>query len=72
MRRGAFVNGALVALGAAAIVDNLLAHWLLGLHRAAPGRWALPLELVQLVVGAALLVAGIARERAARRVERAD
>jgi uncharacterized membrane protein len=72
VRRDAFVNGALVALGAAAILDNLFSHWLLGLHRAAPEPWTLPLELAQLVGGVVLLVIGLARERAARGTSKAD
>lgn len=32
------LNGALIAAGVSAVVDNVLAHWLLGLHRVAPDR----------------------------------
>ena len=35
-RTDALINGALIALGALGILDNLIAHWLLGVHRAVP------------------------------------
>ena len=57
----------LIALGALAIVDNLVAHWLLGLHRAVPGPWAFPVEVGLVVLGAGLLLIGLWRERRARR-----
>jgi hypothetical protein len=53
-RTGAMANGALIALGATAILDNLVAHWLLGLHRAVPD------TSVAVVVETALVAVGIA------------
>jgi uncharacterized membrane protein len=66
-RNGALLNGALIALGALAIVDNVVAHWLLGLHRAVPGPDADAVEAGLVALGAALLLAGTWRERRARR-----
>ncbi len=66
-RTDALVNGALVALGAAAILDNVFSHWLLGLHRAVPGEWATPVEVALAVIGVVLLVLGLRREVRARR-----
>jgi hypothetical protein len=36
-RTDAPVNGALISLGAAAILDDVFSHWLVGLHRAVFG-----------------------------------
>lgn len=67
-RNGAMVNGALIALGAVAILDNVVAHWLLGLHRAVPDDGtATVVEIGVVVVGVVLLLVGVARERRARR-----
>lgn len=65
-RTDALLNGGLVALGTAAILDNIFPHWLLGLHRAAPGGWATPLEVALFTLGLAMTAVGIARERRAR------
>lgn len=67
-RSDALVNGALIALGGLAVVDNVVVHWLLGLHRAVPEPDAsLPVEIGLVVLGAALLALGLRRERRARR-----
>lgn len=66
-RNSALINGALIALGALAIVDNILAHWLLGLHRAVPGAWAVYVEVGLVVLGTMLLSLGLWREVRARR-----
>jgi uncharacterized membrane protein len=67
-RTGAMANGALIALGATAILDNLVAHWLLGLHRAVPDTSvAVVVETALVAVGIALLLVGLVRERHARR-----
>jgi uncharacterized membrane protein len=66
-RNEPLLNGALIALGALAIVDNVVAHWLLGLHRAIPGPHALPAEIGLIVLGAGLLGPGIWWEARARR-----
>lgn len=65
-RTDAMINGALIALGALAVVDNVVAHWLLGLHRAVPGPWAGPVEVGLVLGGAGLVVLGLRRERRAR------
>jgi uncharacterized membrane protein len=68
-RTDALLNGALIAAGAIAVVDNAVAHWLLGLHRAVPGPAAPAVEVGLVVLGAAMLVAGLWRERRARGVQ---
>jgi uncharacterized membrane protein len=64
------LNGALMAIGALAVVDNILAHWVLGLHRAVPGPYALHVEWTLVIVGAVLFALGLRRERRARRAEK--
>jgi uncharacterized membrane protein len=66
-RNLAMINGALIALGALGIVDNIVFHWILELHRAVPGPHALTVEAALVIVSAGLLVLGIWRERRARR-----
>ncbi len=65
-RTDALLNGALIAVGAAAILDNLFSHWLLGLHRAVPGEWAIRVEVGLVVLGAILVGLGVRREVRAR------
>lgn len=65
-RTDALLNGALIALGAAAILDNIFSHWLLGLHRAVPGEWAMPVEVGLVLLGAILVGLGVRREVRAR------
>ena len=64
---GPLINGGLIALGALAILDNVVAHWMLGLHRAVPGPWAGPVEVSLVALGALLLAPGLWREWRARR-----
>ena len=66
-RTSALINGALIGLGALAIMDNIVAHWLLGLHRAVPGPWATPMEIGLVLLGAGMLAVGLWREHEARR-----
>ena len=66
-RNDALVNGALISAGALGILDNLVAHWLLGLHRAVPGPHALAAEIALVAASTGLLVAGVWRERRERR-----
>lgn len=66
-RTGALVNGALIGIGALAIVDNIVAHWIFGLHRAVSGPWATPVEIGLVLLGAGMLAVGLWRERRARR-----
>ena len=62
-RNDVLINGALIALGALAIVDNVVAHWLLGLHRAIPGPWAGVVEVGLIVLGAGMLILGAYGEK---------
>jgi hypothetical protein len=70
VRNDALLNGALIALGAAAILDNVLSHWLLGLHRAVPGELATPVEVALAVLGGGAVLVGVGRERRASRSAR--
>ena len=67
-RTDAMINGVLIALGAAGVLDNLVIHWILGLHRLGP--WGDPitlyLEAGLIVLGAAILTIGAWREWTAR------
>lgn len=56
-----------MALGTLAILDNVVVHWILGLHRAVPGPDALAIEWFLIALGAVLLGVGAWRERRARR-----
>lgn len=60
-RNDSLINGALIALGALAIVDNVVAHWLLGLHQAIPGPWAGAVEVGLVVLGVGMLILGLWR-----------
>lgn len=68
------VNGALIALGALAVVDNVVFHWLLGWHRLNEA-WSSEANFLAeagvVVVGVLMLVVGVMRERG-RRARSAD
>jgi uncharacterized membrane protein len=68
-RSDAVLNGALIAVGALGILDNIVVHWLLQLHRAVPGPHALEVELSLLALSAGLFILGVWRELRARRHE---
>ena len=65
---GALINGALIALGALAVVDNVVFHWLLGFHRFNEA-WGhetnLLVEAGLVLVGIAMVAVGVLRQRAA-------
>lgn len=68
-RVDAMINGALVVIGAAAIIDNVVFHWLLGWHRlieGVPDPEVFLLELGIVLVGAVLLSIGAWREYTVR------
>ena len=65
-RNDALLNGALMSLGALGVLDNVVAHWLLGLHRAVPGPYALHVESALVLVGVVLFAVGLRRELRAR------
>ena len=66
-RSGALVNGALIAIGTLGVIDNVVVHWLLRLHRAVPGPWATEVEIALVVLSLGLLLVGLGREIRARR-----
>jgi uncharacterized membrane protein len=66
-RNGVLINGALMVLGALAIIDNIVVHWVLELHRVYEGEWTFQMEFVLVALGAVLLVIGLWREVRARR-----
>lgn len=66
-RTDAMINGALIGLGAVGVIDNVLFHWLLGLHRAVPGEQALQVEYALIAAGSLALVIGLCREHRARK-----
>ena len=66
-RSGALVNGALIPIGTLGVIDNVVVHWLLGLHRAVPGPWATEGEIALIVLSLGLLLVGLGREVRARR-----
>lgn len=66
-RMDAMLNGAMIALGALGIIDNVAFHWILEFHRAVPGPYALHVEVVLVVLSVGLLAAGFWRESRARR-----
>jgi uncharacterized membrane protein len=65
-RNDVLINGALMALGALAIIDNVVAHWVLELHRVYEGEWTFQVELALVALGTVLLVIGLWREVQAR------
>lgn len=66
-RNDAMLNGALIAIGGLGIIDNILVHWVLGLHRAVPGEQALEVEYALIGGGVLLLILGLWRERRTRK-----
>lgn len=66
-RTDAMINGALIALGVLGMLDNIVVHWLLELHRAIPGEHAFEVELALVAGSAVLLFLGIWREHRTRR-----
>jgi uncharacterized membrane protein len=66
-RTDALINGALIAIGALGVADNVVVHWALRLHRAVPGRHASAVEATLVILSAGLLALGVWREQRARR-----
>jgi len=67
-RNDAMLNGALITLGALGIYDNVVVHWILGWHRVIEDSpYNLEIEIGIVAVSTAMLVAGLVRERRARR-----
>jgi uncharacterized membrane protein len=61
------LNAALIALGALAVVDNVVFHWLLAFHRFKQA-WSgsVYVEVLLVLIGAAMVTVGFVRERRAR------
>jgi len=66
-RTGALLNGALIALGAMGVLDNVVVHWWLGLHRAIPGPHAFAVEVALIIASGTIVGLGVWRERLARK-----
>jgi uncharacterized membrane protein len=61
------LNGALIAVGALGVLDNVIVHWFLGWHRAIEGSpHSLAMEISLVAVGTLMVVTGAVRERRAR------
>jgi hypothetical protein len=71
--RGTAVNGALIAMGALAVVDNVIVHWILGWHRLIDD-WSheanLAAESAMILLGAVMLAIGVRGERSQLRARR--
>ncbi|WP_306060465.1 DUF2243 domain-containing protein [Natronococcus wangiae] len=68
-RTDAMLNGALIVIGAAAVIDNIVFHWLLGWHRViegVPDPEMFLLELGIVLIGIVLFSLGTWREYTAR------
>jgi uncharacterized membrane protein len=68
-RMDAMINGALIVIGAAAIIDTIVFHWLLRWHRlieGVPDPEMFLLELSIVLIGGILLSIGTWREYTAR------
>ena len=61
------MNGALIATGTLGVIDNIVAQWLLSLHRAVPGPWATEVEIALVVLSLGLLLVGLGQEIRVRR-----
>jgi hypothetical protein len=61
-RGDAILNGVPIAVGTLAILDNIVVHWVLRLHRAVQGPDALTVECFLIALGAVLLSLGSWRE----------
>jgi uncharacterized membrane protein len=66
-RNSAMINGALIAVGALGIFDNIVFHWALQLHRVVPGPNALAIEMMLVITSIGLLLVGALRERRERK-----
>jgi hypothetical protein len=64
---GPLVDGALIAVGALAIVDNVMVHWILGWHRLVDGwNYNVHGEVALIALGTMMVAAGTARVRRRR------
>jgi uncharacterized membrane protein len=57
------INGVLMGIGALIVLDNVILHWILQLHRVVSGPMALPIEIALVILGAAMFAFGLWRER---------
>ncbi|MGH3665580.1 MAG: hypothetical protein ACRDU8_05745 [Egibacteraceae bacterium] len=67
-RDDAMLNAVLIALGALAMLDNIIFHWILESHRFKEG-WAgsVYTEALPVAAGTVMVAVGVLRERRARR-----
>jgi hypothetical protein len=62
-RTSANLNGALIVIGLLGTLDNVLVHWILGLHRLIEGSaYTLHAEIALVIASSAILAIGIYRE----------
>lgn len=69
-RTDAILNGALIVIGAAAGIDNIVFHWILGWHRlieGVPDPEMFLIEFTIVIIGGILFTIGAWREWRARR-----
>jgi uncharacterized membrane protein len=67
-RTSANLNGALIVMGLLGTIDNVLIHWILGLHRLIEdSEYTLHAEILLLIASAGFLAIGLYREWTARR-----
>jgi uncharacterized membrane protein len=66
-RTDAMLNGALILAGLVASLDNIVVHWILGLHRLVQdSEFTLHYEIALAFFGLVLIAVGLIRERRAR------
>jgi uncharacterized membrane protein len=72
-RTSANINGALIVIGLLGTVDNVLIHWILGLHRLIENsEYTLHAEILLVVASSGILAIGTYREWSARQRVRAN
>ena len=68
-RNNACINGALISIGLLAVLDNIISHWLLKLHRVLPDHTLSGyIEILVFMLGVIMLTVGIYREAKERKL----
>ncbi|HBY19662.1 MAG: hypothetical protein A2Y24_03305 [Clostridiales bacterium GWE2_32_10] len=69
-RNRILINGSLISLGSAAILDNIFSHWLFKWHRIVPDETLSGyLEIILFILGLVLLGIGVFREIKDRKIK---